>query len=62
MKKGLGRGLDALFSIYQDDESVEVKPKQTIKQEVQVEPVTTKVETSQPVNQDGVVIYVDEYQ
>lgn len=55
MKKGLGRGLDALFSIYQDDESVEVKPKQTIKQEVQVEPVATKVENSQLVNQDGVV-------
>ncbi len=31
MKKGLGRGLDALFSIYQDDEKeIEVKPKQEV--------------------------------
>ena len=55
MKKGLGRGLDALFSIYQDDDSVEVKPKQTVKQEVEVEPVENKVTVSQPTNQDGVV-------
>ena len=57
MKKGLGRGLDALFSIYQDDdENVEVKPKQTIKQEEekQVE-VANKVTAPQPTNQDGVV-------
>ena len=55
MKKGLGRGLDALFSIYQDDDSVEVKPKQTVKQEAEVEPVVNKVTVSQPTNQDGVV-------
>ena len=31
MKKGLGRGLDALFSIYEDDNTtVEVKPKQEV--------------------------------
>ena len=57
MKKGLGRGLDALFSIYQEDEEVEVKPKQTIKEETQVQPevVVNKVAAAQPVNQDGVV-------
>ena len=34
MKKGLGRGLDALFSIYQEDE--QVKPQQQVKEEVAV--------------------------
>ncbi len=42
MKKGLGRGLDALFSIYQEDEEVQVQPKKEIKKEV----VEEKIEIS----------------
>lgn len=42
MKKGLGRGLDALFSIYQEDEEVQVQPKKENKKEV----VEEKIEIS----------------
>ena len=37
MKKGLGRGLDALFSIYQEDEDTKIEQKQEVKQERIVE-------------------------
>ena len=42
MKKGLGRGLDALFSIYQEDEEIQVQPKKENKKEV----VEEKIEIS----------------
>lgn len=57
MKKGLGRGLDALFSIYQDEEETQVQPKKEIKQDVQPE-VKTETVTVTPAmvsNGDGVV-------
>ena len=56
MKKGLGRGLDALFSIYQEEET-QVQPKREIKQEVQPELKTETVAVTPAMvsNKDGVV-------
>ena len=48
MKKGLGRGLDALFSIYQEDEDTKVEPRKEIKQQEVI--VENKTESK-----DGVV-------
>lgn len=56
MKKGLGRGLDALFSIYQEEETQE-QIKKEIKQEVQSEVKTESVAVTPAMvsNKDGIV-------
>lgn len=56
MRKGLGRGLDALFSIYQEEET-QVQPKREIKQEVQPELKTETVAVTPAMvsNKDGIV-------
>lgn len=56
MKKGLGRGLDSLFSIYQEDEEVQVQPKKEIEKEIKEEKVQAVAVTPAMVsNKDGVV-------
>lgn len=55
MKKGLGRGLDALFSIYQDDEEQKVEARIEPKQEIKKEVPPVVVESAPVPNKDGVV-------
>jgi len=46
MKKGLGRGLDALFSIYEEDNDVTIAPKKQVEEEKKLETRDGVVELS----------------